>query len=591
MILNRQPLLILVIAFILGIFLQDIFPSTENIIAGIIILSVVFLLTTFYHSYLISKIKPFLLMVAFFGIGISFHYFNQFNENTEVPQKNGFIIFKISKKLNSTEKYKKYEALIKSGKMYENALIYLPKKSEELNFENYYQSKAFRYDVQKPRYDFQFNYAKYLHRKNIRSQFYLQGETLLKHRSDLSITEKVQQKRLVILQKINQSSLSPKSQEFLKGIILADRTGIDAETLQDFNKSGLVHFLAISGTHIVVIFGLFYMVLIKVLPLRFRKYAIISSLIFIWLFAAFIGFGNSVVRSCIMLTVYFIYVLLQREPDLLHSLALSAFIILIYDSQQLFDVGFQLSFLAVLGIYWLNQPILNYLPKADTYFKKLIFNTVSISLSAQLATLPLVLFYFHQFSLISIFANFIIVPFSEAIIIFSFVMTALIAFNLDVSFINIIYDFIVQILLKLIHWFASIDFLFSENIAMNFLEVLCLFVGVYLLRFLILKFNVKNSARLIMCALTFLIVRTGFSIYENKRDEVLIHDFYKHKVLSVKKGDAVYFWIDKKTDKQKVKRFIINPYCSSRRINRVEIRTIPNAAQKVVYDNKIYVMK
>jgi competence protein ComEC len=63
-----------------------------------------------------------------------------------------------------------------------------------------------------------------------------------------------------------------------------------------------------------------------------------------------------------MLTVYFIYVLLQRKPDLLHSLALSAFIILINDSQQLFDVGFQLSFLAVLGIYWLNQPILNYLP-------------------------------------------------------------------------------------------------------------------------------------------------------------------------------------------------------------------------------------
>jgi competence protein ComEC len=60
--------------------------------------------------------------------------------------------------------------------------------------------------------------------------------------------------------------MSPKSQEFLKGIILADRTEMDAETLQDFNKSGLVHFLAISGTHIVVIFGLFYLILTKILP-------------------------------------------------------------------------------------------------------------------------------------------------------------------------------------------------------------------------------------------------------------------------------------------------------------------------------------
>jgi predicted membrane metal-binding protein len=57
---------------------------------------------------------------------------------------------------------------------------------------------------------------------------------------------------------------------------------MDAQTVQDFNRSGLVHFLAISGTHIVVIFGLFYFLLIKILPLKFRKYAIISSLIFIW---------------------------------------------------------------------------------------------------------------------------------------------------------------------------------------------------------------------------------------------------------------------------------------------------------------------
>lgn len=530
-------------------------------------------------------------MVSFFGIGICFHHFQNFNDTNMVSQKEDLIVFKISKKLNSTEKYKKYEALVKEGKKYKNALIYLPKTSKELNFENYYKSKAFRYDVKEPQYDFQFNYAKYLQRKKIQSQFYLNGEILSTHRSDLSLTEKIQRKRLEVLQKINQSSLSSKTQEFLKGIILADRTEIDSETLQDFNKSGLVHFLAISGTHIVVIFGLFYMFLMKIFPLRFRKYAILSSLIFIWLFAVFIGFGNSVVRSCIMLTVYFIYVLLQRKPDVLHSLALSAFIILIFDSQQLFDVGFQLSFLAVLGIFWLNQPILHYLPKADTYFKKLIFNTVSISISAQLATLPLVLLYFHQFSFISILANFIIVPFSEVIIIFSFLITTLIGFSLRISFFNSIYDFVVQTLLELIHWFAGVDFLFSENIAMNLIEVVCLFIGVYLLRFLILKFNIKNSARLTMCALVFFIIRTGFNVYQDKKDEVLIHDFYKHKVLSVKKGNKVCFWIDEKTDKQKVIRFIVNPYCSSRRLSSVMIKPLPNTAQKIVYGNKVYTMK
>jgi competence protein ComEC len=60
------------------------------------------------------------------------------------------------------------------------------------------------------------------------------------------------------LQRIDETGMSSKSKEFLKGIILADRTEMDAQTVQDFNRSGLVHFLAISGTHIVVIFGLFY---------------------------------------------------------------------------------------------------------------------------------------------------------------------------------------------------------------------------------------------------------------------------------------------------------------------------------------------
>jgi competence protein ComEC len=87
----------------------------------------------------------------------------------------------------------------------------------------------------------------------------------------------------------------------------------------------------------------------------------------------------------------------------------------------------------------------------------------------------------------------------------------------------------------------------------------------------------------------FLIVRTGFNIYENKRDEVLLHDFYKHKVFSVKKGNEVCFWIDRKSDKQKVKQFIINPYCASRRIEFAVVKTIPDDAQKSIYENRIYV--
>jgi competence protein ComEC len=72
---------------------------------------------------------------------------------------------------------------------------------------------------------------------------------------------------------------------------------------------------------------------------------------------------------------------------------------------------------------------------------------------------------------------------------------------------------------------------------------------------------------------------------------VLLHNFYKHKVFSVKKGNEVYFWINKNSDRQKIKQYIINPYCASRRVNVTAVKTIPDDVQKIIYDNKIYVIR
>lgn len=526
----------------------------------------------------------------FFGIGIILHFFNT-HEGPVAVTANQTITFKISGKLNSNEKYRKYEAVVQVEKQVFKAIVYSPKSEMQLDFNHYYQSKAFISKPKAPQYDFQFDYSKYLQRKNIDFQCYINDEVYAAERTDLSLGEQFSQLRLDVLQDIDKTQMSSQSKEFLKGIILADRTDIDAQTVQDFSRSGLIHFLAISGTHIVVVFGLFYFLLIKILPARCRKYAIVISLVLIWLFTAFIGFGSSVVRSSMMLSVYFIYVLLQRKPDLLHAVALSAFIILLFDTQQLFDIGFQLSFLAVLGIFWLNRPILSHLPKQDNRFKKIIFNTISISISAQVATLPLVLYYFHQFSFISILANFFIVPFSEMIIVFSFLMTAFIAFNIDFEYLNIMYGFVIEILLGVIHWFAGFNTVFFENIPMNLPEVFFLFLIIALLRAVILKYNLKNLTVWITAVAVFYVLRFGFDMYESQKPEVLIHNFSKNKVISIKKNNEACFLIKENSDKERIVKFIINPYCSSRRIKRTEIRRLPNTAKKLVYQGKIYEIK
>ncbi|WP_228413733.1 ComEC/Rec2 family competence protein [Chryseobacterium sp. CH21] len=589
---KKQPLLILVIFFILGIIFQDKIVLAGVAFYSVIAMCLVILIAICFHSYFLQKIKVTLLTLLFFGTGVVLHYYNTSVDNVYLfSNKKETVVFKIYQKLNTTEKYKKYEGTVQAGNAKLNSILYVPKDVKELDFIHYYKGEAYITKPRAPQHDFQFNYTQYLKHKHIDGQIYLSKEIVSAVRNDLTLADRLRQYRLTVLQKIDKASISGKTKEFLKGIIVADRTEIDEGTVQDFNKSGLVHFLAISGTHIVVIFGMFYFFLTRFIPLQFRKYAVILSLIFIWLFAAFIGFGNSVLRSCIMLSVYFIFVLLQRKPDLLHSLALSAFLILIGDTHQLFDVGFQLSFLAVLGIYWLNQPLLKHFPKQDHYLKKLLFNTITISLSAQLAALPLVLYYFHQFSFISIISNFVIVPFSEIIIVFSFIMTGVVAFGIDFELMNKVYDFVIHILLKVIHWFAEVDMLFFENIPMNGFEVLSVFIVVYLLRSVIIKFNFKNWMRFAMAVMVFLILRTGSNIYENQKEEVLIHSFGKSKIFSIKSGGNVWFWISDKENKAKILRYVINPYCSVKRVDYFEIKTFSSSPKKVVFRNQVYDLK
>ncbi|WP_346983265.1 hypothetical protein [Chryseobacterium sp. POE27] len=125
--LNRQPLLILVICFILGIFFQDQFSLDENYIYLIVVFCLIILISTFFRNYFLYRITPYLLGIMFFGMGVVLHFFNSSQHYIQVSG-NKTIVFKISKKLNSNEKNRKYEALAQTDNEKFNAVLYIPKK-------------------------------------------------------------------------------------------------------------------------------------------------------------------------------------------------------------------------------------------------------------------------------------------------------------------------------------------------------------------------------------------------------------------------------------------------------------------------------
>lgn len=580
------------VSFIVGILLYDRFPVDSLYIYNALALS---LITLGFAIFQFKKFRSFAVVVFFCVLG-AFTHFLDFKK-PQIPTFDGKqnMVFQLRKKLNSSEKYRRYEVeilkVVNSGSAPFNAVISVPKADGQLDFTKYYQTETYINRVEPPNNNFQFNYAKYLSRKNIFHQAFVSGELITVPKKSLTFSEKIKQQRMNVLQNIDHSSLQPRNKEFLKGIILADRTEMDEETVSDFNKSGLVHLLAISGTHMVIIFWLLIWVLRKLIPLKFRNLSIILALVFIWFFAIFIDYGSSVLRSCIMITAYYMFVLLQRKSDLLHALALAGFMILIFDTNQIYDVGFQLSFLAVLGIYWLNQPILKYLPKPKNNFQNFLVNIPSVSLSAQLATLPLVIYYFHQYSLVSILANLIIIPFSEIIIISSLVMTVLLVFKIDFSLFNLIYDFMVNTLLSAIKWFANLDFAFFKNIPMTLLEASLLLLSFYFLRDVLLKKDFKSAVRFSYGMLIFFALRISLNFYHYQRDEVLATNYFRDNVLVSKHLGEAVFYIREKSKPDKIEKYIVEPYLNSRRIKDFKIETVDDSISDVNIDGNIYPLK
>ena len=577
---NKQPLLLMLLCYVLGIFFCDLIPTSIHQTVFLMSFALVFTMLSFFKVKILKELKNYSLGFLFFSVGVFSHYWH--SKKSEIPNFQGkqTVVFQINKKLNSNKKYRKYEVLAKAEGNEINAILYVPKEEKQLDFKNYYQTKVYINKVESPNNDFQFDYAKYLARKGIYYQSFATDEILETPKKTLTISEKIRQKRLEILNTIDGSKLPKREREFLKGIILADRTEMDAEMVSDFSKSGLVHFLAISGTHLAIIFWLILYLLKPIFPAKFRKIPIVLSLLFIWSFTIFIDYGSSVVRSCLMITAYYSFVLLQRKPDLLHAMAIAGFAILIFDTHQVFDVGFQLSFVAVFGIFWLNTPILKNLPRPKNKIQDFLFNVVSMSLAAQIATLPLVIFYFHQYSFLSIVANVIIVPFSEIIIIFSLLMTVLFAFKLEFSWLSFIYEKLVDFLLKSIHFFADQDWFFIKNIPLNWGELIILFVVIFLLRGLFLHQN-KTMLRFLGIALLFFMVRIIVDFYQFKKTETLVVENFNQKTIIQKEGNRAIFWVDKKSNKEMLKRFIIEPYITSRRIERYEIKVDPKGFSEV----------
>ncbi len=198
------------------------------------------------------------------------------------------------------------------------------------------------------------------------------------------------------LSEILDHSLDEPTSSLAHALVLGDKSLLSTEDRTTFSSAGAMHVLAVSGLHVGILVYLLLFVFERFPRVFSRSQAYLLSLLLIWIYAGITGFSPSVQRAAFMFSMLVLGQLIQRKGDSLNILFFSAFVLLLLNPLLIYDIGFQLSYLAMIGILVGYRPIAGLLNVRQTWLRK-IWEGTAVGIAAQIATVPLTLYYFHQF--------------------------------------------------------------------------------------------------------------------------------------------------------------------------------------------------
>ncbi|MFN8285238.1 MAG: ComEC/Rec2 family competence protein [Chitinophagales bacterium] len=271
----------------------------------------------------------------------------------------------------------------------------------------------------------EFNYKQYQANKNIFYRaFLVQGDwKVIQSDAGNPFFAGIYHLRERLLQVINVYVKDENDFGVATAIMLGYRDYVNADILQAYGSSGALHVLSVSGLHVGVLFMMLNF-LLGWLDKKGRNYVIGKAIFiigFIWAYACLTGLCPSVLRSALMFSMMQVGMVFRRDVSIYNVVASTALLLMLFNPYIITDVGFQLSYLAVLGIVFLQPKIyalLAFKTKAADWMWKL----TAVSIAAQVATFPVSIYYFHQFPNLFLFSNLLVIPLSDGILIAGMVM-------------------------------------------------------------------------------------------------------------------------------------------------------------------------
>lgn len=579
----KFPIVPILGGFSIGILIQYYVPITlVYILIGLVLNVICFGIGYFINikKKLNSLFYESFVVLLCLNLGILSSYFNvQINLKTHISSfisEKNIVQGVVSEKLKSTTNYEKF--ILKAEHINDQncigkILLYVPKKQkiqiEVGNKIKLFESPKLLQNAINPN---QFDYSKYLKNQNVFHEIKIKKTNTIYVSKDTNFYFYIHFIKSKLLKSYDVKSFKKDKYNLLMALVFGEKTELSKEISNSYTQAGIIHILAISGLHIALIYGIILW-LTKPL-LRFKKgrlYIFLFSLSVLWFYTILAGFSASIVRAAVMFSVVALAKIVNRQANIYNSLAVSALILLLYNPNYLFDVGFQLSFAAVLSIVIFQPFVRKYSYSKHRAILK-IKELLLVSLVAQIGVLPLILYYFGQFPLLFLLANLIAIPLSSLILILGL---ALIPFNFlfpkAAVYLSILVNFLIETMNNFTAWIVKFDVFIIKKIAFHEVLVLLLYLIIAALVYFVYFPKSKNFKPILVSIIIFQLGYFLLNSNEKSNNEFGVFNCMKNSLfVETINNESIFYTDDFANSKSSIKTYTRGKFVKKYRIEPIK---------------------
>lgn len=388
-----------------------------------------------------------------------------------------------------------------------------------------------------------FNYQRYCAFQQIFHQCYLKKNdwVLLKGSNGNFYKQTMFKTREFVVNTLDKYIKGNDEPALAKALLIGYKIDLDKDLVQAYSNVGVVHLIAISGLHLALIYALLFWITARIPFINKSKFLRLSVILFcLWFFSLLTGGSASVLRSAVMFTFIAVGMTFKKKSSIYNSLAASAFILLCFDPFMLWDVGFQLSYCAVLGIIIAQRYIYNWL-----YFKSKLLRGIwklsSVSLAAQLFTLPVCLYYFHQFPLLFLLSNLVAIPLATLTLWACLALIAISPIHIVAMYLGKIIACIIWCLNHSVLFINALPFSLWDGISITVTETILLYLSIAFFLYWLITKN-SNAFKLALCATFIFVGLVAFKKWDfSNQKKIIVYNVPSYEAVDFISGNSYQF--------------------------------------------------